>query len=104
MSSFKEILERDNAAIFNEDEYSSKHDIDGKDLTITIDSDKLKERKEKYAEGTYLGELLFYIQKDVLGYEPVINQRMRFDKEPKFVTDFQEDMGVYTIVLSENKA
>lgn len=104
MSSFKEILKRDNATIFNEEEYSSTHNIDGKDLIITIDRDELKERKAKYAEGTYLGELLFYVNKEDLDYEPVINQRMRFDSELKFITDFQEDMGVYTIILSENKS
>lgn len=102
MSTFKEILEQDNATFFSEDEFSEQHNIDGEELSIIIDDDLLKERKTKYAEGTYLGSLLFYIRKDVLGYEPAINQRMKFDGEIKFVTDFENNMGVYTITLGEN--
>lgn len=102
MSTFKEILERDNAVFFNEDEYASEHNIDGEDITITIDDDLLKERKSKYAEGTYLGELLFHVKNDVLGYEPAIGDHMKFDGEPKFVTDVQNNMGIYTITLGAN--
>jgi len=104
MSSFKEILEQDAKTFFNEDEFSSEHNIDGKDVIITMDNDLLKERKAKHAEGTYLGDLLFSIKKEDFGAEPAIGQHVKFDTDTKFVTDFQEDMGIYIITLSENKS
>ena len=102
MSTFKEILERDSAAFFNEDEFSSQHNIDGKDVIITIDHDLLKERQAKFAEGTYFGDLLFHIPKNDFGYEPAIGEHIKYDGEVKFITDFQEDMGVYTITIGAN--
>lgn len=102
MSTFKEILKQDEATFLNEDEFSDKHNIEGKDVVILIDNDLLKERKTKYAEGTYLGSLLFYIKKDDLGYRPAIGEHIKFDGEVKFVTDFQDDMGIYVITLGEN--
>lgn len=102
MSSFKEILEQDAKVFFNEEEFSSTHNIDGNDVVITIDNDLLKERKSKYAEGTYIGDLLFSIKKEDFGCEPALNQHIKFDNTIKFVTDFQEDMGIYIITLGEN--
>lgn len=102
MSTFKDILERDSAAFFNEDEFSSKHNIDGKNVDIIIDHDLLKERQAKFAEGTYIGDLLFYIQKYDFGYEPAIGEHIKFDGEVKFINDFQEDMGFYTITIGAN--
>ncbi len=102
MSTFKEILERDNAVFFNEDESAETHNINGKDIAITIDEDLLKERSVKSAEGTYLGSLLFYVKKEDLGFEPILGKIVKYDKEPKFITDCQENMGIYTITLGEN--
>ncbi|WP_297429306.1 hypothetical protein [Clostridium sp.] len=104
MSIFKDILKQDEATFFNEDEFSETHNIDDKDVVITIDNDLLKERQAKHAEGTYLGSLLFFIKKVDFGYEPAINQHVKFDGDTKFVTDFQDDMEVYIITLGENKS
>jgi hypothetical protein len=103
MRSFKDFIKNDIKTFFNDEEFSSDHNINGKNVTITIDDDLLKERKTKYAEGTYLGSLLFYVNKENLDFEPAINMHIKYDGKVKFITDCQENMGVYTITLGENK-
>jgi hypothetical protein len=104
MSSFKEIVAQDQATFFNVDEFAEWHNVNDKEAAIIIDNDLLKERKSKYAEGTYLGSLLFYIKKEDLGYKPIFNEHMKFDKDIKFVTDVQDEDGCYIITLGENKS
>lgn len=101
---FKEQLNEDLDVFFNTDEFSETHNINGKDISITPDEDLLKERKAKFAEGTYLGSLLFHVKKEELDFEPIIDKLIKYDKEPKFITDCQENMGVYTITIGENKS
>lgn len=78
------------------------HNIDNKVVNIIIDKDLLKEKKAKNAEGTYLGDLLFSIKADDLGYEPVLDQHMKFDGDIKRIIDFQENSGMYIITLGAN--
>ena len=102
MAAFKDLLEQDYSAVFNSDEFGEMHSIDDKDIAIVIDNDLLKERKIKSAEGTYIGDLLFFVKKSDFGDQPAIGQVIKFDTKPMRVSDFQEDMGVYTITLEAN--
>lgn len=102
MSTFKDFLDSDSAVFLNIDEFATTHNIDGKDIDIVIDNDMLKERQAKYAEGTYLGDLLFHVKKSDFGYKPAIRKHIKFDGETYFITDFQEDMGIYIITIGAN--
>lgn len=106
MSSFKEVIQEDlNNTFFDIDEFAEIHNIDGKDISIIIDHELLKERQAKYAEGTYLGDVLFHVKKSDFGEAPGINQPIKFDGDSTMrVTDFQEDMGIYIITLGSNRS
>ncbi|MDR2648830.1 MAG: hypothetical protein LBB94_03825 [Clostridiales bacterium] len=110
MSAFKEQIENDlNAAFFNPelDEFISRHNINGKDMIIVLDEDELIKRRigkvNDYAAGVYEGDLLFYVREAVYGGKrPDIGEHMKYDGVIHRVTDFQSDMGMFTIVLAKN--
>ncbi|KZL88709.1 hypothetical protein [Clostridium magnum] len=96
---FKESLQEDLDTFLNVDEFAEIRNIDGADIPIQIDNDLLKERQAKFAEGTYLGDVLFLVKKSDFGDPPAREQIIKLDNEPMRVTDFQENMGIYTITL-----
>lgn len=102
MANFKDYLLKDNDNIFNINEFGTEHNIDGKTQTVVIDNELLKDRQVKYAEGTYRGDLLFFIKKDDFGEAPAISQTVKFDGEIMRVFDFNENEGVYEITLEAN--
>lgn len=102
MASFKDYLIKDTNNIFNTNEFAGIHNIDGQEKTIIKDNELLKERQAKYAEGTYKGDLLFFIKKDDFGEAPAIGQPVKFDNEVMRVSDFNENEGVYEITLEVN--
>lgn len=97
----KDFINQDLSAFFNSNEFSETHNINGKDVSIVKDHELLKEREVKCAEGTYLGDLLFHIKAEDFGEEPAIGAVIIYDNEPMKITDFEENMGVYTITLGE---
>lgn len=99
MSSFKDYLAKDADIFFNSNEFGEWHNIDGADKLIIIDQDLLEHRKIKYAEGTYSGDLLFYIKKSDLDERPLEDSVMRYDDEPMKVSKVQEDIDTYIITL-----
>lgn len=99
MASLKDYIEDDMSTFFNTNEFAETHNIDGIDMPIQIDNDLLKERQTKFAEGTYLGDVLFLVQKSDFGESPAREQIIKFDGEPMRVIDFQENIGIYTITL-----
>ncbi|MFT5872812.1 MAG: hypothetical protein ACI8WT_001749 [Clostridium sp.] len=96
---FKEVLKDDlNNVFFNNDEFSEFHLIDGKNISIIIDTETLKVNKIK-AAGTYLGDVLFYAQKSDFQEIPVIGQRIKLDGELYSVNDIGDDNEMYEITL-----
>jgi hypothetical protein len=107
MLAFKEIIGEDLKSIFfNELEFGDVHNINGIDMLIVLDGDELEKRKlgkmDDYTGGVYEGDLLFYVRADIYGKRPDIEQIITFDGEKYRVTDFQEDIGMYTVVVKKN--
>lgn len=103
MKSFKEIVSNDiNSTFFNENEFSEFHNIDGEDMLIQIDNDLLKERQAKFAEGTYLDEVLFIVKKSDFGEPYPIGKQIKYDGEFMRINDFQKESDVYIITLGAN--
>ncbi|HQB39393.1 MAG TPA: hypothetical protein PL053_08990 [Deltaproteobacteria bacterium] len=101
--SFKDQLQSDLAVFINVDEFGELHTINGVQLNIVIDNDKLKERQAK-AEYGYEGELLFYVPKAAYGAAPAIGQVITFNGDVYRVADVQENIGMYSITLTGNMA
>lgn len=99
MPRFKDYISSDLDMFFNLDEFAEEHNIDGKTMAVIIDNDMLQRRKMSQADGTYTGELLFYVRKTEFGSRPALGQHVMFDDMPYRVVDCQEDSDLYIITL-----
>lgn len=97
---FKDYVEQDLNVFFNVEELGETHNLNGKDVTLVMDNELLKERQIKAAEGTYIGDLLFHIRKSEWGKKPVIRKQIvTFDQAKHRVSDYSEDNGICTVTL-----
>ena len=107
VKSFKEQLEKDlDSVFFNMDEFAETHMIDGKEVPIVLDNDRIIELsmgKTVETRGIFTDDILFFVQKKDLDYEPVAGQHMEFDGEMYPISDVKEDFGGYTIILTGNQ-
>jgi hypothetical protein len=107
MRTFKEQLEKDlDSIFFNLDEFAENHLIDGNEIPIVVDNDKIIELslgKMVETRGIFTDDKMFFVLKKYLDYEPVAGQHMNFDGEIYPISDVKEDFGGYTIILSGNQ-
>lgn len=107
MRSFKEQLEKDmDSTFFNLDEFAENHNIDGKEIPVVVDNDRIIELslgKMVETRGIFTDDILFFVQKKYLDYEPCAGQHMSFDGRIYPISDVKEDFGGYTIILSGNQ-
>lgn len=104
MSKFKEQLKKDLEIIMNTQEFAEEYELEGQIVPLILDEDEIQERKIKAAEGTYLGEILIFVDKQYLEGRPVESQRMSFDHKSYFVISCKDDGSMYEIVLGTNSA
>lgn len=103
--SFQKMLEEDLSKVFfNINEFATEHELEGQVIPLILDEDKIQERKLKAAEGTYLGEVLIFVDKQYLSYRPVEDQRISFDNKHYFVVSCNDDGCMYEIVLGANES
>lgn len=103
--SFQKMLEEDLSKVFfNINEFATEHELEGQVVPLILDEDEVQKRKLKAAEGTYLGELLIFVDKQYLLERPVEGQRISFDGGYYFVTSCKDDGNMYEIVLGANNA
>lgn len=109
---FKEQIAQDNQDIFmNQDEFSEIHVVNGKEMTVQIDSNELIEREKHYrnnsnlfAEGIYRKNLLIYVREDEFGTLPAVGRLLVFDGKNYIIMDAVNEDGIYSISLEANKA
>jgi hypothetical protein len=99
----KDYIALDMKTFFNADEFSEEHKINSKNLVITIDNDRLKERQGKEFNGTYIGELLYFAKVSDFEEMPSVGDDQKFDSSMMYVSDIKEDNGMYEIILSQNR-
>lgn len=104
--SFKDFVSLDNENVFfNDSEFAETHNIGGIDFDIVIDDCELQELQggfEVFSEH-YEKMLLFFIDKQKLGYIPKVNSNLFFDGEMWQVAYVNDDkQGVLEIVLGKN--
>lgn len=111
MSNFKDIIQADVHNVFmNLDEFSDIHTVNGKQMTVQIDSNEMIDREKRYqykrslyADGVYLKELLIYVKASEFGALPVVGRLLTLDGKTYIVSDAVDECGVYTISLEANK-
>lgn len=90
--------------MFNTEEFSSTHIINGVPKVIQIDEQKLKDLSSQKFQGMSIGEILYYIPVSSYGStSPKEFDAQRFDDRLMYVTYVAEDDGIYEIVLSQNR-
>lgn len=100
----KEYFKTDLDIFINLDEFGEIHRINDVDINILIDNEILKERQIKSAEGTYIGDVLFYVKKSDLKIKPRINDPLNLDGDIYFISKVSDEDGLYEIVLESNGA
>lgn len=103
---FKEqLLEDLNTVFFNPDEFAEKHTINGVEVDIVVDNDKLAElfiSRQINTEQLFTDSIMFYVRKCDLDFEPVPEQYIEYDGRGYLITDVKTDDESYTIVLGVN--
>lgn len=101
--SFKEAIEEDMEIFFNLDEFADNHRIDGVQMPLVIDVDKLDELKKNYKDadiqGIYKAKLIFHVKKRDFGRKPAIDAIINVDDRDYRVINSMEDAGVITVIL-----
>ena len=107
MRTFKEQLQKDfDNIFFNLDEFAEIHTVEGKEVSVVIDNDKLMELdlgKKDHSDGVYTDEKMFFIQKKDLDFDAVGGQDRDCDGGMYRILNVFEDMGGYTIILRSNE-
>lgn len=103
MSLFKDLIQHDLGNVFmNADEFAEPHIIQSRTLTIIVDHERLMERTNKEYQGSYIGDILFFVSEANYGPKPKIGEVLIFDKKPCTVTDAQTEDGMHEIILQYN--
>ena len=100
---FKSIIGNDiKNVFFNIEEFSEIHNINGKNIEIVKDEDKLNKINSL---GVKTGDILFYVNIDVLKEKNIIlnpGKTIIFDGRQSIVNSNNEDLGVCEIILGFN--
>lgn len=104
---FKECVLTDiQNVFFNINEFTQQHLINGKEIPVLVDDDKMNELIEgKFTplDRVYEKMILFYVQKELLGFTPKVNSNLFFDNEMYQVADVSDDgFGVLAVTIGKN--
>lgn len=108
---FKEQIAKDSRNIFlNLDEFGEIHLVNGKKMTVLVDSMEQIDRQKRYqfnhslyADGVFIKEILIYVRDSDFGKLPRIGSSVEFDRAKYKVTDAIDEDGIYSISLEANK-
>lgn len=100
----KEYFERDLDTFMNLEEFSDYHSINGREISVIKDNDRLQERTKKEYDGIYVGDMLYFVKVSEYGSKPKIDEIQIFDGMPATIFDVKEDMGMYEIILKFNRS
>ena len=104
MATFKETLQNDINAFINVKEFAEIHYIGGQEVPLIIDEDELQKRQMKAAEGTYLGDLLLFIETKYLKSRPTEGRKFILDDKVYIVISCKEKDGLYEIAIGANES
>ncbi len=105
---FKEQLQEDlDVVFFNTEEFAETHTINGAEVDIVVDNDKLAElfiAREVHTEQLFTDSIMFYVRKKDLDFEPVTGQYLEYDGHGYIVTDVKTDDESYTVIMGANES
>lgn len=104
ISPFKQIVRNDNRAVFlNLQEFADLHVVNGREMSVIIDSNELEEREKAYkgnhVDGIYKKTLLIYVLAVEFGRMPAVNSLVRLDGTDYRVTNAINEDAIYSIEM-----
>lgn len=103
MSGFQDMAADDIMAVFlNLDDFGEKYRVDGRDIVIVVDNDELKERQGGQDLAVAESATLFYARTADLPPRRAAGENLNVNGRECVIDDWQEDMGMSTVVLREN--
>lgn len=96
---FKDVLQDDLKTFLNFNEFGETAVIEGEQVIVVLDADKMTERQlAKGLEGElHNEELLFYVEKSLLSFYPRPDNTAVIDGVKWRIKDVKEDIGLFTI-------
>lgn len=108
MSAFKDQIKKDITDIFlNEQEFSDRHIIDGKEMTAQIDENEALDRQVRATQGlsgVYVKQKIIYVSEEEFGSLPYIGRALKLDGKMYKVADAVSEAGIHSITLEANKS
>lgn len=102
MKTFKDFLMDDHQVFFNADELATTANVDGKDILVQIDEDRLKE-KANVEYGVTAGLILYFVKVSDLANLPRVGNQQVFNNRLYYIDDVLETSGVCEITLNQNR-
>ena len=103
MSGFKDMVEADIHGVFiNVDEFGELYRIEGREIKIVVDNDELKERQGGQDLAVAESATLFYAKTSDLPPRRPAGENLNVNGRECLVDDWQEDMGMSTVILRQN--
>lgn len=103
---FKEYIKDDIDKVFiRSDEFADTVKINGADVKVVEDSDKLETRIKEDYNGLIIGDVLFYISADEYAKIPRVspipntNMGLSYNGLPSTVINVAKESGIYEIIL-----
>lgn len=103
--SFKDHVAADlDNVFFNPNEFCETAIIDGKEMLVMIDNERLQERAEKEYGSVTTGLLLYYVRVSEYGLRaPEVGSAQIFNGQLFYVASITEKFDMYEILLSQNR-
>ena len=99
---FREQVEADRARVFLDPELVGEtFRVEGKDITLVLDNDELKARQGGQDLAAAESATLFYARKEDLPPRRAAGSTLSVNGRLCTIDDWQEDMGMATVVLRE---
>lgn len=102
-ANFKDMIAKDLRTTFlNLEEYGELHRVEGKEVTIVVDEDALKELAGGQKLGIAESSLLFCAAAEDLPDRRPAGEGLNVDGREYIILDWSEDMGLATVALAQN--
>ena len=103
MSGFRDAVARDIHGVFlNLDFFGDRYRVEGREIPIVVDNDELKERQGGQDLAVAESATLFYARTADLPPRRPAGESLNINGRECIVDDWQEDMGMSTVVLRQN--
>lgn len=100
----KELIASDVAGLFFQlDDFAELHRIEGQEVAIVIDNDRLAEMKQGQILGVLEADMLFFARTEDLPKAKAPGSLLNVDGRELIVDDWTENKGVTQVALHQNR-